>query len=290
MAKINTMFNPKKYHKSQLKFHLILIPLSIFMSLPIIYIFNDAFKPFTELFLYPPRFFVRKPTFENFRLLYSFSSESGIPISRYIFNSVLVTSIIIIATVFLSSISAYALSKLNFKGRRTLFKINTYSLMFVPIAVAIPRYLILVKTGIFNTYWAHIIPMLAMPVGLFLIKQFMDQVPDELIEAAIVDGASNWQIYSKIMLPLTKSALVTVAFLAFQTSWMNLEASNIFVDKESLRTLPFYLSTLTQQTGNIVASRGVQAAGWLIMFLPNLLIFFFLQSKVMESMAQSGIK
>jgi len=284
------MFNPKKFHKSQSKFHLILLPLSIFMSLPIIYIFNDAFKPFTELFAYPPKFFVRRPSLENFKLLYNFSSESGIPMSRYVFNSILVSSIIVVATVFLSSITAFSLSKLNFKGRRTLFKINTFALMFVPIAVAIPRYLILVNTGIFNTYWAHIIPLLAMPVGLFLIKQFMDQVPDELIEAAVMDGASNWQIYSKIMFPLTKSALVTVAFLAFQSSWMNMEASNIFVDKESLRTLPFYLSTLTQQSGNIVASRGISAAGWLIMFLPNLLIFLFLQGKVMESMAQSGIK
>ncbi|ERJ13064.1 carbohydrate ABC transporter permease [Haloplasma contractile] len=286
----NIMFNPKKYHKSQMKFHMILLPLSIFMSLPIVYIVNHAFKPFTELFAYPPRFLVRDATFENFRLLFNFSAESGIPMSRYIYNSVLITFLIVVFTVFFSSVSAFALSKLNFKGKSTMFKINTYALMFVPIAVAIPRYLIIVEMGIFNTIWAHIIPMLAMPVGLFLVKQFMDQVPDELIEAAIVDGASNWKIYTKIMLPLTKSALVTVAVLAFQASWMNTEASNIFVDKEALRTLPFYLNTLTQTSGNIVASTGVAAAASLIMFLPNFIIFLFLQSKVMESMAQSGIK
>ena len=287
---MNTMFNPKKFHKSQIKFHLILIPLSLFKSLPIIYIVNDAFKPFTELFHYPPRFFVRKPTLENFRLLYTFSSESGIPMSRYLFNSIFVAIIVVVLTVFISTISAFALSKFKFKGHKVLFKINTYALMFVPIAVSIPRYLILTRLGIFNTYFAHIIPMLAMPVGLFLVKQFMDQVPDELLEAAVMDGASNWQIYAKIMFPLTKSAIVTVAFLAFQQSWMSTEASNIFVDVEALRTLPFYLSTLSQQTGNIVAARGISAAGWLIMFLPNLFIFVFLQSRVMESMANSGIK
>ncbi len=290
MSAKSTMFNPKRYHKSQITFHFILLPLSIFMSLPIVYIINDAFKPFTELFAFPPRFLVRKPTFENFRLLFSFSQESGIPISRYVFNSVITTGVVVILTVFLCSITAFALSKMEFSGRKTLFKINTYALMFVPIAVAIPRYLIIVELGVYNTYLAHIIPLLALPVGLFLVKQFTDQVPNELIEAAVVDGATNWEVYWKIILPLTKSALVTVAFLSFQISWMSIESSNIYVDQEALRTLPFYLQTLSQTSGNIVASRGITAAGWLIMFLPNLIIFFVLQSKVMESMAQSGIK
>jgi ABC-type glycerol-3-phosphate transport system permease component len=284
------VLNPKNFEKSQLKFHYLLLPLSLFMSLPIIYIFNDAFKPYTELFAYPPRLIVRRPTFENFRLLFRFSMESGIPMSRYLFNSLFVTTLVVLLTVFISSISSFALSKLQFRGRDLLFRINTYALMFVPIAVAIPRYLILVQSGIFNTYFAHIIPIIAMPVGLFLIKQFMDQIPKELLDAAVVDGASNWQIYFHILLPMTKSALVTVAFLAFQVSWMNTEASNLFVDQEALRTLPFYLQTIAQTSGNIVASRGVFAAGWLLLFVPNLLIFLFLQSKVIESMAQSGIK
>ncbi|MBU1020435.1 MAG: ABC transporter permease subunit, partial [Firmicutes bacterium] len=130
-----------------------------------------------------------------------------------------------------------------------------------------------------------------MPVGIFLIKQFMDtNVPKELIEAAKIDGAGNWRIYWNIALPLVVPAIVTVAILAFQISWANMEGSSLFVDKEALRTLPFYMSTVISQQGNIVVTAGVGAAAQLIMFIPNLIIFIFMQNKVMASMAQSGIK
>jgi ABC-type glycerol-3-phosphate transport system permease component len=282
--------NPKKFEKNQIGFHLVLLPIAIFMILPIIYIVSDAFKPQNELFVFPPTFITLHPTLENFRLMLSLAAESGIPLSRYLLNSVSTSMIVVVLTVLLSSSTAFAISKLTFKGKSLYFKINTYALMFVPVAVTIPRYLILVKMGAYDTYWAYILPMIAMPVGLFLIKQFMDQIPNELIEAARVDGASNWQIYFYHMLPLTKSALVTIAFLAFQSSWMSTEASNIFIDNEALKSLAFYLNTLSQNSGNIVAARGVSAVRWLIMFAPNFLVFVFLQSRVMESMAQSGIK
>ncbi|WP_382348477.1 carbohydrate ABC transporter permease [Lederbergia graminis] len=282
--------NPKKFHKDQWKFHLVLTIISIFMALPIIFIFNHAFKPFTELFAYPPRFFVREPTLENFRLLFNFSAESGIPLSRYLFNSLFVTVTVILLTLLISSLAAFALSKLNFKGKETFNKINTLALMFVPVAVAIPRFFIIVNLGIFNTYLAHIIPMLAMPIGIFLLKQFMDQIPNELLEAAKMDGASNWRVYWNVILPLVKPALVTVAILTFQASWGNVESSNIFMDKESIRTLPFYLNTLVSQSGNIVAGAGLSAVAGLIMFVPNLILFIILQNKVMNSMAHTGIK
>lgn len=291
MAKSGITFNPDRLHKDQWRFHAFLGVVSLFMGLPIIFIINHAFKPYSELFAYPPKFFVRRPTFENFLRLATFSSESGIPISRYIFNSVLVTTVVIIATIIISSLAAFALSKLEFKGKFVLNKINTFSLMFVPVAVAIPRFLVLINIGIYNTYFAHIIPLLAMPVGIFLIKQFMDtNVPKELIEAAKIDGAGNWRIYWNIALPLVMPAIVTVAILAFQVSWANSEGSSFFVDKEALRTLPFYMSTVISQQGNIVVTAGVGAAAQLIMFIPNLVIFIFMQNKVMASMAQSGIK
>lgn len=282
--------NPKKFHKDQLKFHIILTVLSIFMALPILFIFNHAFKPFTELFAYPPRFFVREPTFENFRLMANFSSESGIPLSRYVFNSIYVTVVVIFLTIIISSLAAFALSKLEFKWKDTFNKINTLALMFVPLAVAIPRFFILVNIGVFNTYWAHIIPLLAMPIGIFLLKQFMDQIPNELLEAAKMDGASNIRIYWSIIMPLVKPALVTVAILTFQASWSNIESSSIFMDKEAIRTLPFYMNTLVAQSGNIVAGAGLSAVAGLVMFLPNLILFIVLQNKVMNSMAHTGIK
>ncbi len=283
-------FNPARFHKNQLKFHIALGSLSLFMLLPIIFIINHAFKPFTELFAYPPEFFVRKPTLENFKLLFNFSAEAGIPSSRYVFNSLLVTTVVIILTILVSSLAAFALSKFEFRGKKTFNKINTFALMFVPVAVAIPRFLIIVQLGIFNTYFAHIIPLLAMPIGIFLLKQFMDQVPDELLEAAKIDGAGKWRIYWNVILPLVKPPLITVAILTFQASWGNLEGSNNFVDNEAIRTLPFYMNTLVSQSGNVVAGAGMAAVAGLITFLPNIILFIILQNKVMDSMAHTGIK
>jgi len=284
-------FNPDRFRWNQWKFHVFLIVLTIFMGIPIIFIFNQAFKPYSELFLYPPRLFVRRPTLDNFIKLSTFSSESGIPISRYIFNSVVTTAAVVILTIIISSLAAFALSKLEFKGKYALNKINQFALMFVSVAVAIPRFFVLTSLGIYNTYWANIIPLLAMPVGIFLVKQFMDSsVPNELIEAAKIDGAGNWRIWWSIAMPLVTPALVTVAILAFQVSWSNTEGSNLFIDKEALRTLPFYMNTVVSNQGNVVVTAGVGAASQLIMFIPNLIIFIFMQNKVMASMAHSGIK
>jgi len=290
MAFKNQSFNPSQFHKSQIKFHLYLIPISLIMALPIVFIINNAFKPYTELFVYPPRFSVRRPTIENFRLLFGFSTEAGIPLARFLFNSVVVATLVVILSVLFSLMTAYVLSKLPMKGKKQLFNINTMALMFVPVAVAIPRYLIIVNTGIFNTVWAHVLPLLAMPIGLFLVKQFIDQIPNEYLEAARVDGASNWYIFWHVIVPQVKPAIVTVAFLAFQSTWGNIQSSTLFVDIETLRTLPFYLNTLIDSSGNVVASAGMNAAAQLIMFVPNFVLFIVLQSKIMESMTHSGIK
>lgn len=290
MSYQGTKMNPTRFHKSQLKFYAILIPLAIFMLLPILFIFSHAFKPLDELFAYPPRFFVQKPTLDNFRQLFSLSSSSGIPISRYLFNSIVVTAGVLVLSVLMSAFAAYAFSKLKFKLRGFLFEVNTLALMFVPIAVTIPRYLVIDKTGIMNTYWAHILPLLAMPIGLFLLKQFIDQVPDELKEAAVMDGAGEFKIFFKVILPVIKPALATVAILCFQAVWNNVESSSLFINDESMKTLPFFMNTVIGTTGNSVAGQGIAAASTLIMFLPNLIIFILLQSKVMDTMAHSGMK
>ena len=188
-----------------------------------------------------------------------------------------------------SSMAAFALSKLRFTGKYTLMEINNLAMMFVPVAVIIPRYLLVDKLGMINTYFAHILPLLAMPVGMFLVKQFTDQVPDSLIEAAVVDGAGYFTIYRKIILPMIKPAVATVAILAFQQVWNNTETSTMFTNKESMRTLTFYMNTLATNT-NTVVGQGMSAAASLIMFLPNLLLFCLCQSKVMNTMAHSGIK
>lgn len=284
-----TKINPKKFHRSQIKFLVIIFPIALFMVLPILYIFNHAFKPLDELFLFPPRFFVSRPTFNNFVDLFQMASSTGIPLSRYLFNSIMITITVIFLSVFVSSMSGYALSKLDFKLKKTLLTINNIALMFVGASVVIPRYLIIEYLGLIDTFWVHILPGLAIPVGLFLIKQFIDQIPDELIEAAKIDGASHFQIYYKIVMPLIKPAIATIVIISFQAVWNNAETSVIYINRESLKTFAFYMSTLTN-TSNVVAGQGMSAAAALVMFLPNLLIFVFLQGKVMNTMAHSGIK
>nr|WP_255654607.1 carbohydrate ABC transporter permease [Cohnella sp. REN36] len=186
--------------------------------------------------------------------------------------------------------TGYALSKKKFKLRKTLFEINTIALMFVPAAVTIPRYLIVEKLGLINTYWGHVLPLLALPVGVFLVKQFVDQIPNELIEAAAIDGARDTAVFLRIVMPLIKPAMATVAILAFQTVWNNAETSSLYMSKETLKTFAFYMTTLSTTIGNNVAGQGVAAAAALVMFVPNLIIFIFMQSKVMDTMAHSGLK
>ena len=285
-----TKINPKKYHHSQIKFFIILIPVAIVMALPILFIISHAFKPTNELFDWPPKFIPRNPTLDNFVNLFNQTAESTIPFSRYLANSIFVTVIGVVCTIIITTISAFALSKLKFRGKETIFNINQYALMFVGTAVAIPRYLTISVLGLTDNMLVHIIPLLALPVGLFLVKQFIDQVPNELIEAARLDGASDLQIYLRVIIPVIKPAIATVGILAFQTFWNNVETSNLFINDESYRTLAFYLSTLTSSVGNTVAGQGMAAAASLIMFLPNLVFFIIVQSKVMDTMAHSGIK
>jgi ABC-type glycerol-3-phosphate transport system permease component len=285
-----TRINPTQFHKSQIPFYFVIIPLSILMILPIIFILNHAFKPQSELFAYPPRFFVENPTFDNFAELSRVVNSSGIPFSRYLVNSLLVTTAGVFLTVLFTGFSAYALSKLKFKGKKVLFELNTIALMFVPVAVQIPRYLIIANMGLIDTYWVHILPVIAMPVAMFLLKQFIDQVPNELIEAAKIDGASEMQIFFMVIVPVIMPAITTVGILAFQSIWNDVGTSSLFVNDESKRTLAFFLSSLISSTGNTVAGQGMAAAAGLIMFLPNLILFIFLQGKVMNTMAHSGIK
>lgn len=284
-----TKINPTRYHPSQIKIFLILIPLAIFMALPIIYIISTAFKPLDELFAFPPRFFVKNPTIDNFRSIFTAMSAMGIPFSRYLMNSILSTLLVVVFTVILTLCAAYVLSKKQFRMKKLLFTINTVSLMFVPAAVTIPRYLIVAKSGLMDTFAMLILPMLAMPVGLFLVKQFVDQIPDALIESARIDGAGDITIVFKIVAPMAAPSLATTAILAFQAGWNSVEGSTIFISNDSMKNLAFYLSSFTN-ANNTVAGMGISVAASLIMFLPNLIIFIIMQGKMLNTLAHSGIK
>jgi multiple sugar transport system permease protein len=280
--------NPKKFDVSQLKFYMVIVPIALFMTLPVIYIINQAFKPLNEIFRFPPTFIARRPTFQNFRMIWSLTSNTGIPMSRFLINTIIITVLTVVLSIFITAMSAYVFSKKKFGAKEWLFRLNQAALMFVPAAVSIPRYLIIVKLGLNNNFLVHILPLIAMPVGLFLVKQFVDQVPDSLIESARIDGAGEFIVMFKIVFPLIKPALATVGILCFQMVWGATEASYLYLVDDTLKSFAFYLTALS--TLNTPAMAGVQAAASLIMFLPNLIIFIAMQSRVMNTMSHSGIK
>ncbi|EXX86712.1 ABC transporter permease [Paenibacillus darwinianus] len=282
--------NPATFNRSQIKFYLFLIALAVFMIMPIVFMFSQSLKPINELFLYPPRFFVDNPSLKNFYDLINVTSVTVIPMTRFLFNSIVVTGAVVFLSIVISAMAGFALSKLKFKSKGVIFEANIIALMFVPASVAIPRYLIVDGLGLTDNMLGHIIPLLAMPVGLFLIKQFVDQIPNDLIEAAAMDGAGNFTVFRKVIIPVIMPALATVAILAFQTAWNNTETSEIYMNTETLRTFAFYMTTLTGNLENKVAGQGIAAAAALIMFVPNLIIFVIMQSRVLDTMAHSGLK
>lgn len=282
--------NPTRFSKSQIPFYAVLLPLAVVYVLPIVYIFVTAFKPLDELFAFPPRFYVVNPTLDNFRDLVNALSSSTVPLSRYLINSLLSTLLTVVASVLISLYAGYSQAKKKYRCKAAMSTINTLAMMFVPVAVSIPRYLVMKNLCVLNTFFALVLPLIAMPVGLFLITQFISDVPDALIEAARIDGATEGQIVRKVIAPMVKPALATVAILAFQSAWNAVEPSSTFVDDELLRTFPFYLSTLASSQGSSVSGAGMVAAASMITFVPNLVIFILMQSRVLNTMAHSGIK
>lgn len=290
MSKYRTiLINPNSFERTQIKFYIILLPFLVIVSLPIIYIVCSAFKPIEELFAYPPKFFTYRPTGDNFKKLFDASDNTVFPMSIYLFNSILVTGTVMFFGTMISVSAAYALSKLKFRGRALISKINTLSMMFVATAVSIPRYLIIKQVGLIDTFLANIIPLLAAPVVVFLLKQFIDQTPDALIESAKIEGASDYQILFRIIIPIIKPAIATSSIVLFQNSWNSIEASNLFINRESLKTFAFYMNSLSTSE-NGVAGLGMAAAATLIVFIPNVVLFVFMQSRVMNTMAHSGLK
>ncbi|MBR5383050.1 MAG: carbohydrate ABC transporter permease [Clostridia bacterium] len=285
---LGTVVDPKHFSTTQLKFYFILVPLAMFMILPVVMIVNRAFMPLGELFAFPPHIFVHDPTMTNFRNLFALSGSTGVPFLRYLLNSLVITVLTVILNLVITIFGAYAFAKKRFVGKKFLFELNQLALMFVPTAVAISRYIVITKLGLIDTLAVHVLSLAAMPVGLFLVKQFTDQLPDALLEAAVIDGAKERHIIFKIIVPLIRPALATSVVLTFQQVWMAVEASNNYITDDSLRTLAYYLGSLS--TNNAVAAAGTSAAASLILFLPNLIIFIWMQSQVMNTMSHSGIK
>jgi putative chitobiose transport system permease protein len=256
-----------------------------FMLLPLVYAFVSAFKPMDEIFLFPPRFFVANPTLDNFVQLSQVLSNYWVPFSRYLFNSVFVTAAATVGSVIIASMAAYPLAKHRFPGKKALSEIIVLSLLFTPQVIYIPQYIIIAKLGMINSYWALILPVVATTLGVYLMKQFMTQVPDSLLEAARIDGAGELRTWWAVVMPSVKPAWLTLVIFAFQQIWN--QPGNSYIYDESMKVLP---SIMTQIQAGGLARAGVVAAVTLVMMLPPLVLFQLAQKSVIETMATSGIK
>lgn len=271
--------------------YLLMLGLVAFTSLPLLYIVSTAFKPIDELFLFPPRFFVRRPTLQNFVDLLTAFSSSTVPFSRYIFNSFLTSSVTVSLTVIVSAMGAYGLVKHKPDGSNILFNIIIAALMFSPHVTQIPSYMVVENLGIINTYLALIIPKIAVAYNFFLMKQFTEQIPNELLESARMDGANEWSIFLKIVIPILKPATATLVVLSFISNWNDYFTPLIFTSSLAMKTLPLALQTISGGPGVAAIGRaGAVGAATFLMTVPTIIIFTIAQKKVMETMVYSGIK
>lgn len=291
---MKTNFKSRKRIKivpSQVCLYLFMLALVLFTALPLIYMVSTAFKPMDELFLFPPRFLVQKPTLKNFSDLVMSLGSSTVPFTRYVFNSVVVTVIIVTCTVLVSSLGAYALVIFQPPGAKTLFNFILIALMFSPHVTQIPRYLVVNKLGLINSYGALILPNIAVAYNIFLIKQFMEQFPKELIESARIDGASEWHIFKSIVMPSLAPAWSTLIVFSFVSNWNDYFSPLVYITSQDMKTMPLALQTISGgPAGMSIGRAGAVAAATFLMTLPTVIIFTMMQRKVMETMVHSGIK
>lgn len=259
---------------------------AIVMVLPMVYAVCQSLKPLDEIFVFPPRFFVINPSFENFRELFRTMSESWVPFSRYVFNTLLISVVGTMGNVLLSSYAAYAIAKIRFPGRETLFAIVRTSLMFNATVTSISNFLIMSALGWVDSYLAVIVPAFCTSFGLYLMKQFMEtSVNDSVLESARLEGASENKIFWKIAMPMVKPAWATLILFAFKDLWNS--GANLYIYSEQLKTLNYAISQLV--TAGIERS-GVSAASTVIMMIVPILVFIISQNSVIQTMSSAGMK
>ncbi len=265
---------------------LFLLVIGAFMALPIVYSLIQSVKPLDEIFAYPPRFFVRHPTFDNYIQVYQLCQNLWVPLSRYVFNSLFIAGVGTFVYVILASMAAFPLSKHKFLGKAVISALIVWALLFRSEVTGISQYIIISGMGMINTYWALLLPPLASTFGVFLMMQFMESaIPDAVLEAARIDGASEYRTFFSIAMPAVKPAWLTLVIFTFQSFWNVTGVS--FVYDESLKTLPSVLSTIS--SGGL-ARAGATAAVAVILLVPPIIIFIISQSSISETMAHSGLK
>ena len=256
---------------------------SIVMIAPFYWMIATSFKPRSEVLVFPPTWWPQEPTLQPWQELTELRGGFHI----FFRNSVFVTACITLLVLFTSSVSGYVFAKFKFRGRTVLF-ILLLSMMMIPFTVSIiPLYRLMVDLHWTNSYWALIIPSAYSPFGIFLMRQFMHAIPDDLIDAARIDGASEWRIYFRIVLPLSTAAIAALGIFTFMAAWDDFLWPLVILDEPHLYTLPLGLSQLRGRFGSDVAS---MAAGATVSVLPVLIVYFFAQRRFIEGIALTGVK
>ena len=266
--------------------NLLLFVLGAIMFLPLYYVVIQSLKPLDELFYYPPKFYVINPTMQNFTDLFQLMSESWVPFSRYIFNTVWITFAGTAGNLILASLCAYALSKIPFPGHGFFFQLIVKSLMISSAVAGTLQFVILTKMGLMDSQWAIILPTWGSTLGLYLMKQFIDaNISTEMLESARLDGAGEFRTFWSIAMPLVKPAWLTLIVQSFQGLWNT--GASIFIQSEELKTLNYAMSQVLSAG---IVRQGAVSASTVIMLIVPIVVFIVSQSNIIETMATSGMK
>ena len=287
MAKMRSQY--RRYTRSKFgnfMYGLFLVLAGAFSVLPLFYCIITSLKPLDELLIFPPKFFVSRPTLSNFLVLPSLLNKLQVPMARYVFNSFFVAIVSTFLHIIAASLAAFSFAKSKLKYKNIIFLVVQLMLLFNHYTLAVPQYLILSKLHLIDTYWVYILPAIPSAMGCFLMKQFIESgIPDALLEAARIDGAGVLRIYWQIVMPMVKPAWMTLMLFSFRDMWSIVPQGTIL--SEELKTLPQVMNTVTQ--GGI-ARMGSSMALTVILMIPPIIVFMLSQSSVVETMSSSGIK
>lgn len=265
---------------------LFLFIMGVFMFFPMVYVVMQSLKPLDELWVFPPRFYVVHPTLKNFSDLFTLLSDSWVPFSRYIFNTVFITAMGTFGNLIFSSLAAYAIAKIPFPGRKGVFWLIQRSLMFTSTVTSIANFITLSTLGLMDNPFALIIPAWGSSMGLYLMKQFMDSsISDSVLESARLDGCNEFKTFWVIAMPMVKPAWLTLIIYSFQGLWNT--GASAYIYSEQWKTLNYAIG---QITAGGIARAGASAAGSVIMMIIPILVFIISQSNIIETMATSGMK
>lgn len=260
----------------------VLILGALSMAIPYVWMVVTSIKPIEEIQSYPPSFYVHNPTLNAYKELFSL-----LPVGRYMLNSLFVAALVTLCNVFFCSLAGYAFAKHRFYGRDKIFMLLLSSIMIPYQVNLIPAFIIMKKLGWLNSFYALIIPNMAMAFGVFLCRQYIMSIPNDLIDAAKIDGCSEFGIYRRVIFPLIKPALATLAIFTFLSQWNSFVWPLIVIHTSSMRTVPLALSVLNSQFG---ANFSMMMAGATVVTLPVLIVFLCLQKYIIESITMTGLK